>query len=69
MARIKQRKALTCIYHIEDMNGERFEGFNEVSNVLTNYYKGMLGCTETHRSSIDMQIIAKGNTLNVDQQL
>ena len=29
----------------------------------------MLGCTESHRPSIDMQIIAKGNILNVEQQL
>ena len=69
MAKIKERKALTCIYHIEDCNGQKLEGFQEVSKVLTSYYKNMLGSKDAHRTPIDMQIIDKGNTLNVEQQL
>ena len=45
MARIKQRKALTCIYQIEDLKGNKYEGFQAVSEVLTSFYKDMLGST------------------------
>jgi len=43
MARIKQRKALSSIFHTKDQNDQRVEGFTEVSRVLSPYYKGLLG--------------------------
>ncbi|KAJ8436062.1 hypothetical protein Cgig2_000358 [Carnegiea gigantea] len=49
MARIKQRKALSSIYHMKDLKDQRVEGFIEVSR----YYKGLLGARETQRTPID----------------
>ncbi|KAJ8432338.1 hypothetical protein Cgig2_020687 [Carnegiea gigantea] len=43
IARIKQRKALTSIFHIRDQNDQRVEGFVAVSEVMTTYYKRLLG--------------------------
>ena len=60
MARIKQRKALSSIFHIKDQNDQRVEGFTKVSRVISQYYKGLLGTMETQRIPIDMQIMAMG---------
>ena len=60
MARIKQRKALSSIYHIKDLNDQRVEGFTEVSRVLFEYYKGLLGARGTQRTPIDPHAMAMG---------
>jgi len=43
MAKMKQRKAWTCIYHIRDQHEQRVEGFEAVSKVMTNFYQKLLG--------------------------
>ncbi|KAJ8453404.1 hypothetical protein Cgig2_008288 [Carnegiea gigantea] len=53
MARIKQRKAMTCIFHIRDTNGQRVEGFKAVSDVMTSFYQDLLGRIEYHRTCVD----------------
>ncbi|KAJ8419740.1 hypothetical protein Cgig2_015758 [Carnegiea gigantea] len=69
MARIKQRKALISIFHIQDQNNQRVEGFKAVLEVLTNYYKGLLGTMEHHRTHIDLQVMELGNGLTIEQQI
>ncbi|KAJ8419893.1 hypothetical protein Cgig2_017703 [Carnegiea gigantea] len=69
MARIKQRKALTSIFYIRDQNGQRVEGFDAVSEVMTKYYKGLLGMTDHQRTKIDPQVIELGQCLTIEQQI
>ncbi|KAJ8420080.1 hypothetical protein Cgig2_019936 [Carnegiea gigantea] len=69
MARIKQRKALTSIFHIKDQNDQRVEGFEAISEVLTKYYKGLLGVMYHHRTNIDLQVMELGQGLTIEQQI
>jgi len=69
MARIKQKKANASIYFIKDHNNQRVEGFEAVTNVLTNYYKELLGNNTSHRASINPTIVENGPTLSLAQQL
>jgi len=50
MAKIKQRRACTSIYHIKDQYDQRLEGFEAISKVMTNYYKKLLGENDHHRT-------------------
>ncbi|KAJ8422223.1 hypothetical protein Cgig2_027508 [Carnegiea gigantea] len=52
-ARIKQRKSMSCIFHIRDTNGQRVEGFQAVSEVMTRFYQDLLGRREYHRTCGD----------------
>jgi len=47
MAKMKQRKVWTCIYHIRDQHDQRAEGFEAVSKVMTNLYKKIIGGKES----------------------
>ena len=38
MPRIKQRKAMTSIFHIRDPNDQRVMGFDAVAEVMTRFY-------------------------------
>ncbi|KAJ8439478.1 hypothetical protein Cgig2_006995 [Carnegiea gigantea] len=55
MARIRQRKALTCIYQIRNQDDLRVEGFDAVSKIMTSYYNHLLGGKLRQRSKIDLQ--------------
>ena len=69
MARIRQRKALTCIYQIRNQDDLRVEGFDAVSKIMTSYYKHLLGGKLRQRSKIDLQVISRGRCLNFEQQI
>ena len=57
MSRIKQRKAMTCIYTLRDHNDQWVEGFENVAKVMTTFYQGLLGEKENHRTRIDHQVL------------
>jgi len=57
MSRIKQRKAMTCIYTLRDHNDQWVEGFENVAEVMTTFYQGLLGEKENHRTRIDHQVL------------
>ena len=69
MAMIKKRKAMTCIFQIQDPNGHRVEGFKEVAKVMTNFYKDLLGRTEFQRSNVDPRVIEAGSCLSLEHQV
>ncbi|KAJ8445966.1 hypothetical protein Cgig2_001284 [Carnegiea gigantea] len=69
MARIKQRKAMTCIFHIRDTNGHRVEGFKEISEVMTSFYQDLLGRTKYHRTCVEPLVIEAGHSLTFEQQV
>jgi len=69
MARIKQRKAMTSIFHIRDLNDQRVEGFEAVSMVMTRYYKELLGKSDHHITCVDPLVIEAGPSLTIEQQL
>ena len=66
---MKQRKALTRIFHIQDQYNQRVEGFKAVSEVLTKYYNGLLGTMKQHRTHIDLQVMELGKGLTIEQQI
>jgi len=43
MAKIKQRKAMTCIYRLQDKQGQWVQGFDEVAGIITDFYTDLLG--------------------------
>ncbi|KAJ8421961.1 hypothetical protein Cgig2_022522 [Carnegiea gigantea] len=69
IAKIKQRRACTSIYHIKDQDDQRVEGFEAVSKVIINYYKKLLEENDHHRTQIDIQMINMGECLNLEQQM
>ncbi|KAJ8419833.1 LOW QUALITY PROTEIN: hypothetical protein Cgig2_030510 [Carnegiea gigantea] len=69
MAKLKQRKAMQCIYQITDRNDQWVEGFDRVAEIMTGFYHDLLGRQEQHRSRIDLEVIGLGHTLNLDQQM
>jgi len=62
MARIKQRKAMTSIFDIRDINGQRVEGFEVALEVITRFYKELLGNKEYHRTCVDPLVIEVGSS-------
>jgi len=43
MAKIRQRKAMTCIHQLKDKQGQWVQGFDEVTDILTDFYTDLLG--------------------------
>ena len=68
-AKIKQRNTTTYIHSIQDDQGQTRQGFKEVKEVMHQYYKGFLENHLTERQQIYPNVIAKGNTLTVEQQM
>ncbi|KAJ8439779.1 hypothetical protein Cgig2_029039 [Carnegiea gigantea] len=64
MARIKQRKAMASIYFIKGHDDQRFEGFEVVSRVLTDYYKDLY-----LRLPITASRLSKGECRQVNVQM
>ena len=69
MEKIKQRKAMASIYSIKGRDDQRVEGFEDVSKVMTGYFKDLLGSNMQHREGVDASVIALGNSLTLEQQL
>jgi len=55
MAKIKQRKAMTCIYQLQDKQGQWVQGFDEVAGIITDFYTDLLGKQESHRCQVNPQ--------------
>ena len=68
-ARIEQRKTATYILAIQDDEGHTKQGFSEVTEVMHNFYKSLLGVKHTERQKLDPTVISMGSTLTVEQQL
>ena len=58
---------MASIYHIRGRDELRVEGFEAVSDTMTDYYKELLGSTFQHRVRIDKTVIELGSTLTVEQ--
>ncbi|KAJ8424553.1 hypothetical protein Cgig2_013817 [Carnegiea gigantea] len=65
----RQRKVATYIHDPHDDQGHLHSGFLEVSTVLQNYYKTLLGPNSIDKSPIDPQAINMGNTLPINLQI
>ncbi|KAJ8440382.1 LOW QUALITY PROTEIN: hypothetical protein Cgig2_019371 [Carnegiea gigantea] len=68
-AKAKQRKLSSYIYTLKDQEGKMVEGFEEVGQAMSKFYKDMLGEQLTVRSHIDMDVIAQGKILSSEQQV
>jgi len=66
MVRVKQRKAMTRIFHIRDLNDQRVVGFEAISRVMTKYYKELLEKRDHHRSSVDRLVMEVGPYLTIE---
>jgi len=60
---------MTSIYTMRDHTDQWVEGFEEVAEVMTNFYQDLLGEKEHHRSKVDHQVISQGHCLSIDQQI
>ena len=69
MAKIKQRKAMTCIYQLKNKQGQWVQGFDKVTDIMTDYYTELLGKKGTQRNHIDPHVTQYGNTLSLEQQI
>ena len=69
MAKVKQRKATTYIYSMKDNNGMLEEGFEDVGNIISSYYKELLGSQDIYRAHIDLTVISPGSVLIIEGQL
>ena len=69
MAKIKQRKAMTCIYQLKDKQGQWVQGFDKVADIITDFYKDLLGKHISQRCHINPQVLQHGNTLSLEQQI
>jgi len=65
----KQRKLITYIYSLKDQNGEKNEGFDEVTNIISSLYSNLLGKQLILRSNLNVEAIRKGPILTTEQQL
>ncbi|KAJ8420803.1 hypothetical protein Cgig2_011602 [Carnegiea gigantea] len=68
-AQMRQRKVATYIHDLHDDKRHLHFGFLEVSTVLQNYYKTLLGPNSMDRSPIDPKVINIGNTLPINLQM
>ena len=69
MAKIKQRKAMTSIYQLKDKQGQWVRGFDEVADIMTDFYTDLLGRHDSQRCHIDPQVTQYGHTLSLEQQI
>ncbi|KAJ8424910.1 hypothetical protein Cgig2_001553 [Carnegiea gigantea] len=69
MAKIKQRKAMTCIYQLKDKHSQWVQGFDAVADIITEYYTDLLGRKGTQRHQVQPQAVQYGHTLTLEQQI
>ena len=60
---------MTSIYTMRDQNDQWMEGFDVVADVMTGYYKDLLGKKEHYRTQVDQQVIRQGHYLSIEQQI
>jgi len=68
MVKIKQRNATTSIYAIRNQQDQWVEGFEAVTEVLTDFYKAFLGTKDSYKIPIDQQVIKQRPCLSIEQQ-
>ncbi|KAJ8441878.1 hypothetical protein Cgig2_034137 [Carnegiea gigantea] len=68
ITKIKQRKAMTRIYTIRNHHDQWIEGFAAVTEVMTAFYKTLLGTKDPCRILVDQNVINQGPRLSIDQQ-
>ena len=49
---------MTSIYTLRDHTNQWVEGFEEVAEVMTNFYQDLLGKKEQRGSKVDHQVIS-----------
>ena len=57
------------MYSINDINGQRTDGFPKVAKVITEFYQTLLGQQKIDRARISQTIIEQEPALMVDQQM
>ena len=60
---------MACIYTLRDQNDQWVEGFEEVAEVITKFYRELLVKKEYHRTKIDHQVLNQGKYLSIEQQI
>ena len=60
---------MTSIYQLQDKHGQWVEGFEVVADIITDFYKDLLGKHDPQRSQLDPRVIEYGHTLSLDQQI
>ncbi|KAJ8426159.1 hypothetical protein Cgig2_032641 [Carnegiea gigantea] len=68
-AKAKQRKLATYIHSTHDANGKIVEGFDQVQQVMFDFYMSILGRQQGTRKNINMQVIQLGLTFNCDHHI
>jgi len=58
---------MTSIFHIRDIKDQMVEGFEAVSEVMTRFYKELLGKKECHRNCVDLLVMEAGASLIIEQ--
>jgi len=56
LAKVKQRKIMNYVYSIHDKEGKRVDGFSEVSGVIANFYRNLLGKQAIQRDQINTKL-------------
>jgi len=69
MAKFKQRKAMTSIYQLKDKQGQWVQGFDEVADIITNFYIDLLEKHDSQRYQVNPQALQYGHTLSLEQQI
>ena len=65
----KQKKLASYIFTIKDEQGNEVEGFEQVGQVMLDFYKGLLGGQGHSRYPIYLEVIEQGPVLIVEQQI
>jgi len=60
---------MTCIYQLQDKQGQWVQGFDEVAGIITDFYTDLLGKQESHRCHMNPQALQYGHTLSLEQQI
>ena len=67
--KMKHRQLQSYVYAIKDEQGRVVEGFEDVAQLITNYYQKLLGAQQIDRISLNRTIMGNEHVLLVEQQL
>ena len=68
-AKMKQQKLSKYVYTINDVEGNKREGFEEVAKVMNQLYKRLLGEQEVQRAAINWEVMRTRPQLTLEQQM
>ena len=66
MVKMKQKRLQAYVYAIKDKDGEWQEGFENVSQVMNEFYRNLLGTQVVGREPIDIEVMQEGRVLDVE---